>query len=84
MNLDAFTVLVGVGAAAFLLGLLSLVVWIIYGFTRAIFTKKGRQEAREMSAANSAYYERLKCPACRSKISIDATRCPYCTTMIDR
>ena len=65
---------------AFIAGLIDFLImaFIVFLFVRGI--NKLRELGKEEEAAAPAAPTTKTCPFCKSTISIDATRCPHCTS----
>ena len=65
---------------AFIAGLIDFLImaFIVFLFVRGI--NKLREVGKEEEAAAPAAPTTKTCPFCKSTISIDATRCPHCTS----
>ncbi len=70
---------------AFLAGLLDFIImaFIVFLFVRGI--NKLREANKEPEAPEAPAEPTTKiCPFCKSEISIEATRCPHCTSELDK
>ena len=67
---------------AFLAGLLDFIImaFIVFLFVRGI--NKLREANKEAEAPKAPTTK--TCPFCKSEISIEATRCPHCTSELDK
>jgi len=70
---------------AFLAGLLDFIImaFIVFLFVRGINKLREANKEPEAPAAPAEPTTKI-CPFCKSEISIEATRCPHCTSELDK
>ena len=70
---------------AFLAGLLDFLImaFIVFLFVRGINKLREVGKEEEAPAAPAAPTTKI-CPFCKSEISIEATRCPHCTSELEK
>ncbi len=70
---------------AFIAGLIDFVImaFIVFLFVRGINKLREANKEPEAPAAPAEPTTKI-CPFCKSEISIEATRCPHCTSELDK
>ena len=77
LSLDLFDGAVSIRYGAFLMAIINFLImaFVIFLIVKGINTLRNRGKKNEEPAPTEK-----ECPFCKSKISIDATRCPHCTS----
>ncbi len=57
--------------------------FVVFMFVRKINQLRAAEEAKKKAAEEPAPVTEKECPFCHSKIHVDATRCPHCTSVLD-
>ena len=59
-----------------------IVAFVLFLFVKGVNKMRARQEAKKGPAPEEAPTTKI-CPYCKSEISIEATKCPHCTSDVE-
>ncbi len=60
-----------------------IMAFVVFLIVKGMNTMRSRADAKKKTAVEEVAPETKICPYCQSEISIKATRCPHCTSMLD-
>ncbi len=60
-----------------------IMAFVVFLIVKGMNTMRSRADAKKKTAVEEVAPETKICPYCQSEISVKATRCPHCTSMLD-